>query len=339
MLNVARRSATLLFVSCISAMPAVAAIELDTTTLPVVISQPGSYVLTNNVSVPSGHGIVITSGGVTLDLGGFSIEGPIECTQASSGLVQSCTSHPSNPAGVRIELPGGGTPTVAVRNGMVSGFNVGVYAVQTSLPFDLNVTYEDILVRSNLNGLAVDSGFGAIRNVKAVGNRWHGIACSGPCNISSSTVNNNGDYGVKVNDGSIRDVESRNNGGGFELNGRVSLRNVVASSNKATSLSGGHGVEVIFSPHIILSDSELIGNDGDGYHGNGSSARISNTSSMENSGRGFWLGASGGSTPVCLSSLTSIGNVTDNYFPTAYDGAGSCNTSSWQQTIGLPASR
>src|SRR5438128_1949460 len=41
---------------------------------PVTISQPGSYGLSSNLTVPLGnHGIEITADGVTLDLNGFGI--------------------------------------------------------------------------------------------------------------------------------------------------------------------------------------------------------------------------------------------------------------------------
>src|SRR5262245_37418853 len=48
---------------------------------PVTLSQPGSYRLSGNLIVPDVNttAIEITADGVTLDLGGFSIIGPVTC--------------------------------------------------------------------------------------------------------------------------------------------------------------------------------------------------------------------------------------------------------------------
>jgi parallel beta-helix repeat protein len=48
-----------------------------------VISTPGSYALANNLGPCTGDGIDITTGGVTLDLQGFTIEGPGAATTFS----------------------------------------------------------------------------------------------------------------------------------------------------------------------------------------------------------------------------------------------------------------
>ena len=55
----------------------------DAAGFPVTISQPGSYRLSGNLIVPDMNttAIVITADGVTLDLNGFSIMGPVVCTE------------------------------------------------------------------------------------------------------------------------------------------------------------------------------------------------------------------------------------------------------------------
>src|SRR5258707_1116396 len=49
---------------------------------PYTITQPGSYKLSGNLTVPNGNttAIVIASDHVTLDLNGFSILGPVDCS-------------------------------------------------------------------------------------------------------------------------------------------------------------------------------------------------------------------------------------------------------------------
>src|SRR5437867_140385 len=51
-------------------------------TFPLTISEPGSYILVTNITVPDANttAISITADNVTLDLGGFSIMGPTVCS-------------------------------------------------------------------------------------------------------------------------------------------------------------------------------------------------------------------------------------------------------------------
>ena len=52
---------------------------------PYVISEPGSYKLSGNLTVPDENTTAIEVGahGVTVDLNGFAIIGPVQCTAAS----------------------------------------------------------------------------------------------------------------------------------------------------------------------------------------------------------------------------------------------------------------
>ena len=62
----------------------------DAAGFPVTLSRPGSYRLSGNLTAPAGvHGFVIASPGVTLDLNGFAIRGPGDC----SGIPPSCSGH------------------------------------------------------------------------------------------------------------------------------------------------------------------------------------------------------------------------------------------------------
>ena len=53
----------------------------DTAGFPVTLSQPGHYRLTGNLTVsdPMAQAIYITAPNVTLDLNGFTIQGPNKC--------------------------------------------------------------------------------------------------------------------------------------------------------------------------------------------------------------------------------------------------------------------
>ena len=70
----------------------------DAPGFPVTISKPGSYILASNLTVPDGNttAIVIAADHVTLDLGGYAILGPVDC---SGGL------NPCAGAGYRSRHP------------------------------------------------------------------------------------------------------------------------------------------------------------------------------------------------------------------------------------------
>lgn len=68
------------------------------------ISSPGSYYLTGNVTVDHGHGIVISSSDVTLDLNGFRISS----TNTSAGN------------GTAIAISSGGRSRITIRNGSIA---------------------------------------------------------------------------------------------------------------------------------------------------------------------------------------------------------------------------
>lgn len=88
--------------------------RVDVSTLPGdanchhLIEAPGSYYLTDNLAVTLSKGICIQSSGVTLDLGGLTVERAV-----GSG-------------GVGIEV-GSGLDCVAVTNGSIDGFGTGIF--------------------------------------------------------------------------------------------------------------------------------------------------------------------------------------------------------------------
>ena len=103
----------------------------DTEGFPVTISESGSYRLTGNLTVPDENttAIEVTAGDVTIDLNGFAIEGPTECTGPNSpSPVTSCS-----PTGSGIGIDGIGSlpqPSTSVINGTVRG--MGDMGVRTT---------------------------------------------------------------------------------------------------------------------------------------------------------------------------------------------------------------
>jgi parallel beta-helix repeat protein len=111
--------------------------RIPVASLPFTISQPGSYYLTGNLTMAgAGNGITIAADNVTLDLGGFSLEGANVGTKAvtldaphfavtiRNGAVRNWTG-----AGIDVHLATGAT----LRGVHAVDNNIGIDAANTSL--------------------------------------------------------------------------------------------------------------------------------------------------------------------------------------------------------------
>ncbi|MQQ99274.1 right-handed parallel beta-helix repeat-containing protein [Glaciimonas soli] len=142
----------------------------------VVISKPGSYQLTGNLNVPNANttAIEINADNVTIDLNGFTIQGPARC---SSRPVICSPTGPGN--GIHAVL----RENIVIRNGYIRGMgNLGIYLETHSARVD----------KLNLigNGTGAATMFGGL--------------------ISNSVVKSNGGVGIfgldiKVRENIIRD--------------------------------------------------------------------------------------------------------------------------------------
>jgi hypothetical protein len=180
----------------------------DTPGFPVTISQPGSYRLSSNLTVPDGNttAIQVTSTNVTIDLNGFSIIGPVVCTGEP---VTSC--NPSGASGVGIVTSS--NTTVTVTNGTVQGMGVGlsfsgptrlerVSAVQNNsfgILFQSSgnvVLYNTASFNGNAGIQSLIASSVVTGNV-AIGNRGSGMAVSGV--ITGNVAVQNGSNGIQGN--------------------------------------------------------------------------------------------------------------------------------------------
>ena len=97
---------------------------------PYVISEPGSYVLTGNLTVPDENttAILVQADHVTVDLNGFAIIGPVQCA-AEDGSV-SCSPDGT---GIGVDAFESDSVGTVVRNGTVRGMGfTGVTACPRS---------------------------------------------------------------------------------------------------------------------------------------------------------------------------------------------------------------
>ena len=92
----------------------------DTAGFPVTIANAGSYRLTSNIDVTSISGtnaIEITTSSVRLDLGGFQLRGPTNCT-GSIGIDFTCTPQDPSANGITVSAQVVGT---TIHNGTIRG--------------------------------------------------------------------------------------------------------------------------------------------------------------------------------------------------------------------------
>jgi hypothetical protein len=199
----------------------------DEVGFPVTISLSGSYRLTGNLSVvdqPSPENrtaILVTASFVTLDLNGFSLVGPTQC---SGSPVSSCS-----PVGTGHGIDGSAVNWLRVTNGVVRGFGDGGI-------LGGNATVERLRVYQNGgNGIWLQAG-GAIFDSSAAGNGADGFAGAGVVAQRNRAIDN-GLSGFFLDPGDARDNESVHNGAyGFHV-GEGLARDNVARGNVGCAFS------------------------------------------------------------------------------------------------------
>lgn len=167
--------------------------RIPVTNLSYTISAPGSYYLTTNLA-STGHGVVIQTSGVTLDLMGFSLTGDRNGDDYGV-LIDGATNAPRN--------------DVVVRNGIIGRFGQGVRC-----EYGRNCRLERLVISSNLVygvslygvSLSGKCNGNTVANCSVSGNGSDGIhldgSDSGQCNgsiIADCTLNANSAYGVYLN--------------------------------------------------------------------------------------------------------------------------------------------
>ena len=137
------------------------------TSLPYTISTPGFYYLGGNLSFDSGNGITVNTDNVTIDLMGF------------------CLSGTNNGYGIYM----GGRKNVEIRNGVVSGWNIGI--CEAIGPDDSHGhRIFNIRAADNVNGIALAGRDNLIKGCTVLNSTNHGIHLNNIGTISNNVVNN-----------------------------------------------------------------------------------------------------------------------------------------------------
>lgn len=203
----------------------------DTPGYPITLSQPGHYKLMSNLVVPAETGgIVITASNVTLDLNGFTISGPVTCSQNKSTRMVIC-SQPSagsdqTKVGIWVQAGIAGT---TLRNGTVRGFRgTGLWlregeslqnlrvtenahdgVLGATLDSDAGIEIVDSMIDLNgANGITAYAGL--VARTRVASNGADGISWSARLIVQDSLVHKN--YGIGLKNVSARGTGSFGNG-------------------------------------------------------------------------------------------------------------------------------
>jgi len=206
-------------------MKSLAQIEprIPISSLPYAINYPGSYYITTNLTGISGsYGLYITSGNVTVDLCGFTLQGV-----------------PSSNTGIYVA---GACTNIVVCNGNLTGWGgLGVDAEGSTLSRNL------VLKELNISG----NGGGGIYIGNFAASQVSGQIISCNCSSNAST-------GISAIDCLVKDCRSVNNVNyGFYLN-RCELMNCAAENNSSIGVWLDGVGNIVRGCHVALNGSRGI---------------------------------------------------------------------------------
>ena len=238
--------------------------------VPYTISEPGSYYFTTNLT-STGHGVVITTNGVTLDLMGFTLSG--DGGVGDYGVfVEGATNRV--------------VEAVVVRNGAVRNFYTGIRA-----DYSLGGHFEQLALFDNtyygvvLYGNSGQCDGNTITDCTISGNGGYGVDLygnSGQCNgntVTGCSISGNGSYGVYLY------------GRSGQCDGNtVADCSISGNSNSCVVLYGNFGQ----CDGNTLADCSISGNGGYGVYLTGNSGRcdgntVADCTIQKNRERGIYL--------------------------------------------------
>jgi parallel beta-helix repeat protein len=297
------------------------------TSLPFTISQPGNYYLTGNLTLASaGNGIMINADDVTLDLGGFTIDG--------------------GGAGAYGVLLTNGLSGEAVRNGNAEHWTgAGFLLASESLAENLQASHDTtgiIFDDGNLTGCTVafdsqdgvQAAFATISNCNAQSDGT-GFDLNSSSLSHSVAKSNTGDGIIVIGSGTIdHNTVNFNGANGIRDNGTNSFVEDNSVSNNAQTLFAS-GIYVSTDDNRIAHNS-VSQTFGEGIAVDGSFNTIDENSTFQNTDIGIKI--QGSKNTVVKNSSTGNGSVTStNYFFGAGNNPGSIDaaiaaTNPWSNT-------
>ena len=159
--------------------------QTDTPGFPVTLDQPGSYVLTGNLQVPSGaHGILFETSDAGLDLNNFSIFGPGTCAGTSGAI--TCSGVVGTTYGISAITSGDGN-RIRIHDGFVRGFQTCIRLLGESV-------IDSVIVRDcSSAGIVSDGSLVTDSRVMFTGNRGIQGEAASPVFVRGNVVSHTQD--------------------------------------------------------------------------------------------------------------------------------------------------
>lgn len=219
----------------------------DTPGFPVSITQPGSYRLVTNLVIadPNTNAIEISANHVTIDLNGFAIMGPADCSSGFPCANTAASSVRGHGVEAGSDAPAKTYYDISVRGGTITGMGAdGVHLLGDAM------RVEELRVRGNgLSGIV-------IRGTGIAGLATNSI-------VRGNNVQLNGSYGIKTEGAMVADnvvTECRDIGIRVDFGPGVASRNVVGNC-------GSLGLQL--GANVPYTGNALQGNNGGGIQVSG----------------------------------------------------------------------
>jgi hypothetical protein len=207
---------------------------------PIVIAEPGSYVLASNLDLtidqgatPDTDAIQITADNVKLDMNGFSILGPAVC---SGDPVTACDPTGAVEAGSGVDACTGGecVKNTTVVDGTIHGMPGKGLRLGDGARVERVRAEED-----GEGGIQIGNG-GAVSDCQAIRNDAFGISAGDSSRLTHNTGTGNGGPGVSTGDDSLvaGNVLTGNVIGLFISNNSGYLENIMTGNNTNVSSQG-----------------------------------------------------------------------------------------------------
>ena len=194
----------------------------DSPGFPISITEPGSFRLSGNLTVPDADttAIEISADDVTIDLNGFAIIGPTVCPTAGGppssdeGPVTTCS-----PLGSGVGIKAAEPYTIA-SNGPVQNYRAGTRVLNGTIRgmggngavLGLGAHVEGVTFRSNGGSGLLTGRSSIVRNNTAVGNGAKGLFVGNGSYTTGNTSGLNNGVGLQVGSGVITENVAHKNG-------------------------------------------------------------------------------------------------------------------------------
>ncbi|MEM1323688.1 MAG: right-handed parallel beta-helix repeat-containing protein [Bacteroidota bacterium] len=214
-----------------------------------VITEPGSYYLTQNVisAQPGAFGIVIDADDVFLDLNGYTLQGD----RTENPNVLTLPSGGGTGDGIHLE---GTRVNITIQNGTIDSWaGNGIYGNATNLS-----SFQHLLIRNNGDAGMEIHDYNVVIDCKAYYNFNDGIDTGEGCTLSNCKSTHNSGYGFDINRFATLDrcMASHNARDGFSISQDGKLTNCTATANEEIGINASIGSFISF---CLSNDNEEAG--------------------------------------------------------------------------------